>query len=304
MKSSKINNYVNVINKYAEWKGIEKRYKRVKVRVEDKREKEDYLTEKEILEMIRVSKTIRQKAIIAIMFGTGLRRNEVNELKHKNIDPVTKRIHGVKAKGNKKVNSYFISEYYLNIVKDYALWKKGNKKLKEFTQEDDYFFCNSKGKKLYASTIYYDIKNAAASLEKPGSISPHTLRHSFVYKAMEDGIPQDAISKNLGHSSTKVTESVYTHYTADLQQKRFFGTPRDPGNNITKKMICPECSFNEIEEDFLICPQCQHQFKIKCGGCLNIYKSTFKFCPFCGDSNPDYMKRKTSNILEERKNKN
>lgn len=298
MKSTNQNNFINVLNQYEKYLETGKRWKSVKIRVEDHKQKEDYLKIEDILKMIRNAKTIRVKAEIAIMFGTGLRVGELRKIRHNNIDGKNRKIVGVKAKGNKTTNSYFIDNYFYDILVDFLTWKKNNELYKNLCNPDNYVFCNSEGKTYTAQMIWKDIKSACKILEDKKSISPHTLRHSFVYSAMEKGIPQDAISKNLGHSSTQITEQVYTHYTQDLQQKRFFG---NQNNNNEKVSICPNCGFNEILDNFILCPQCQHRFRVICDSCQDRYKVSFKSCPFCATSNPFYKLEKIETIQKLRK---
>ncbi len=300
MKTTRQNNLIKVLIRYTKWKNLNKNYKLTKVDINDRKEREEYLKIEDILKMIRGAKTIRIKAEIATMYGTGIRIGELVRIKHNNIDPINKRISGVKGKGNKVVNSYFVDNYFYNILNDYMMWKKNDKRLRNFCNQEDYLFCVTNGRKITKGAIFKDIKTASQVLEGKKSISPHTLRHSFVYKAMEEGIPQDVISKNIGHSSTFVTETVYTHYTQDLQQKRFFNAK----NKNKEKILCPECGYDEIEDSFLYCPQCQYQFKTKCS-CNQTYKIIYRFCPFCKEPNVNFNLRQISriNILKEKAEK-
>ena len=297
MKTTKQNNLIKVLIRYAKWKNLDKNYRLTKIDLNDRKEREQYLKIEDILKMIRGAKTIRIKAEIATMYGTGIRIGEIIKVKHNNIDGINKKIFGIKGKGNKLVNSYFIDNYFYNILNDYMLWKKNDEQLKEFCNQEDYLFCVTNGRQITKNAIFKDIKKAAQVLEGKKSISPHTLRHSFVYKAMEEGIPQDVISKNIGHSSTFVTETVYTHYTQDLHQKRFFGAK----NNNKEKTLCPECGYDEIEDNFLYCPQCQYQFKTKCS-CNQNYKISYRFCPFCRQPNVNFSLKQINkiNFLKEK----
>jgi len=287
LRSTTRNNYIIVLNRWCKYKGIEKKYKLRKRRVEDQREREEYITEEDIKEMIKASKTGRTKAEISVLFGTGIRVRELVSLKHAHLDPINKRFVGFQGKGNKKGNAYFIGElgYLYNYFTDYLKWKKTDKTYSRYTTPEDYIFCNDKGDNLSPQTVWHDIKNATNVLEKKKSISPHILRHSFTYLAMQLGIPIDAISKNLGHASIQVTEQVYAHYNDDLQQKRFIGnnnntTEKETTTETKKLKKCPNCGFNEIEEDFLVCPMCDFRFKYRCK-CLEKVDINYKRCPYC-----------------------
>jgi len=222
MKSTTQNNYIRTLNHWERYNKTGKIWKATKVREEDRRIKEEYLTLEDILKMIKGAKTIRIKAEIATMYGTGIRINELRTIKHQDLDPISKRIQGVKAKGNKRTNAYFIDTYFYEILKDYLTWKANSELYVDLCKNEDYIFCDGSGKPYSKQTIWNDIKRTARILKNKKSISPHTLRHSFVYSAMEQGIPQDAISKNIGHSSTLVTEKIYTHYYAGPATKKIF----------------------------------------------------------------------------------
>ena len=130
MKTTRQNNLIKVLIRYTKWKNLNKNYKLTKVDINDRKEREEYLKIEDILKMIRGAKTIRIKAEIATMYGTGIRIGELVRIKHNNIDPINKRISGVKGKGNKVVNSYFVDNYFYNILNDYMMWKKNDKRLR------------------------------------------------------------------------------------------------------------------------------------------------------------------------------
>ena len=50
-------------------------------------------------------------------------------------------------------------------------------------------------------------------------VTPHSLRHGFATIMLEEGVPMKVVSAQLGHSSTRITEDVYSHVTARLQQE-------------------------------------------------------------------------------------
>jgi len=52
----------------------------------------------------------------------------------------------------------------------------------------------------------------------PGA-TPHSLRHAFATIMLEEGVPMRVVSEQMGHSSTRITEQVYSHVTARLQRE-------------------------------------------------------------------------------------
>jgi len=74
----------------------------------------------------------------------------------------------------------------------------------------DYFYRNE-GKPLYPSTIRYWLRKTAIKLSLP-NISVHSLRHTNITLQIIAGVPLKTVSARAGHSSTKVTSDVYSHF--------------------------------------------------------------------------------------------
>ncbi len=302
-KSTNANNYIRGLNAYCKFKGTEKKYKQIRIKVEDKKEKEDYLTEAEVQELIKTAKTNRIKAEISILYGTGIRVKELTGLKHSNLVIKSESENTIEAyfidfirKGNKKGQAYFRKElkYLFIYFQNYLVWKESNEIYSKYTRPEDYIFCDGSGKRLTEATIWYDIKTSAKVFKGKKSISPHTLRHSFTHKAMLDGIDLVAISQNLGHASTQITEQVYAHIDQEIHLSRAFGNGNKaietiPQANIEilerplaeTKRKCPNCGFDGIEKDFHLCPLCKHRFFYQCK-CTKLVKAEYNSCPYCG----------------------
>ena len=52
----------------------------------------------------------------------------------------------------------------------------------------------------------------------PG-VTPHSLRHAFATLLLEEGVPMRVVSDQMGHTSTRITQEVYSHVTARLQHE-------------------------------------------------------------------------------------
>ena len=79
-------------------------------------------------------------------------------------------------------------------------------------------FTNKYGKPLKKRTIAYDIDTITETINKSEEnipyfekFSPHTLRHTFATRALENGIPPKVVQEILGHSSITMTLDLYTH---------------------------------------------------------------------------------------------
>lgn len=153
---------------------------------------------------------MRNKAIIEVLYGCGLRVTELTELKISNIFPQIEFIKVI-GKGNKErlvpiggVALKFI-EIYINEVRVHANIKKGH---------EDFIFLNRFGAKLSRISIFNLIKSLAVDTGLKKTISPHTLRHSFATHLIEGGADLRAVQEMLGHSSITTTE-IYTHIDRD-----------------------------------------------------------------------------------------
>jgi integrase/recombinase XerD len=152
----------------------------------------------------------RNRAMLEVLYSSGLRVSELVELKLNNIyfDVGFLRVIG---KGNK--------ERLVPIGRD-AL-----KYLKIFTQEirvhipvqkgfEGDVFLNKRGKRLSRVTVFTVIKELAKKIGLKKSISPHTFRHSFATHLIEGGADLRAVQEMLGHESITTTE-IYTHLDRD-----------------------------------------------------------------------------------------
>lgn len=165
-----------------------------------------------LIEAIDASKPegMRNKAIIEVLYGCGLRVTELTELKISNIFPQIEFIKVV-GKGNKErlvpigsVALKFVN-IYLKEIRVHSNIKKGN---------EDFLFLNRFGAKLSRISIFNLIKGLAVLTGIKKSISPHTLRHSFATHLIEGGADLRAVQEMLGHSSITTTE-IYTHIDRD-----------------------------------------------------------------------------------------
>ena len=147
----------------------------------------------------------RNKTIIEVLYGTGIRVSELTELKLSNIF-FNENILKVTGKGNKerfvplgKIASIEIKKY-LN----------DRDKLKINSKFSDILFLNKYGRQLTRSMIFKVIKDSSKNAKIDKKISPHTLRHSYATHLLKNGADLRTIQLILGHESITTTE-IYTH---------------------------------------------------------------------------------------------
>lgn len=148
----------------------------------------------------------RNKAIIEVMYGCGLRVSEVVNLRISNLYFRDNYIRII-GKGDKErlvpigqtaQNAILL---YMESVREHIKIKKG---------EEDFVFLNRRGARLTREMIFMMIKQAAEVAGITKTISPHTFRHSFATHLVEGGADLRAVQEMLGHESITTTE-IYTH---------------------------------------------------------------------------------------------
>jgi len=164
----------------------------------------------------------RNRAILEVLYSSGLRVSELIGLRMSNIfrDLGFIKIIG---KGNKErfvpIGKMALkqTDIYINEVRNHVNIKKGN---------EDFVFLNRRGSALSRVFIFMIIKELVAKSGIHKTISPHTFRHSFATHLIEGGADLRVIQEMLGHESITTTE-IYTHLDRDyLRQTVMMYHPR------------------------------------------------------------------------------
>lgn len=153
----------------------------------------------------------RNKAMIEIMYGCGLRVSELITLQISNIyrDDGFLRLIG---KGDKE-RLVPIGDTSLQILFQYIEGARLHEKIKpNFT---DTVFLNGRGMGLSRQMVFLIVKELARQNGIEKRISPHTFRHSFATHLIEGGANLLAVQQMLGHASVSTTE-IYTHISDAL----------------------------------------------------------------------------------------
>ena len=161
-----------------------------------------------LIDAIDVSKPEggRNKAILEVLYGSGLRVSELTELKLSNLYLDIEFIK-VTGKGNKERlvpiggSAVKALKIWIENIRVHVPIKKG---------EEDIVFLNRRGTRLSRVYIFMVIKQLAILTGITKTISPHTFRHSFATHLVEGGADLRAVQEMLGHESITTTE-IYTH---------------------------------------------------------------------------------------------
>ena len=158
------------------------------------------------------SESHRNRAIIEMLYGSGLRVSELVNL---------------------RLSDMYLKEGYLRItgkgskqrlvpvspvaVKWFGYWLEDRNRLDIKPEAVDIAFVNRYGRQLTRAMIFTIIKTLAREAGIQKTISPHTLRHSFATHLLQNGADLRIIQQLLGHESISTTE-IYTH--VDIQDLR------------------------------------------------------------------------------------
>ncbi|RAJ28579.1 tyrosine-type recombinase/integrase [Pedobacter cryoconitis] len=148
--------------------------------------------------------SVRDKMVIEVLFGTGMRLAELLGLKETDIDFYQE---SVKVLGKRKKERIIpVTKQLINQLKEYIELKS----LQKFNNKTDDLFVTNKGTAVYPVFIYKIVKSYLTYISTQDKKSPHVLRHSYATSLLNRGADLNAIKELLGHASLAATQ-VYTH---------------------------------------------------------------------------------------------
>jgi len=146
---------------------------------------------------------IRDKALLSLLYGGGLRRSEVIQLKWTAID-FSRRTMRIDGKG-RKIRNVPMNETLIIVLKSL---KKVT--LEKWGEGIELVLLTDSGKPCYPKFVYNRVVRMLSSVTTSEKKSPHVLRHSMATHLMDHGAELNAVKEILGHASLSSTQ-VYTH---------------------------------------------------------------------------------------------
>lgn len=147
---------------------------------------------------------IRDKAMLEVMYASGLRVSELLALKREEVN-FTRGIVKIRGKGNKD-RLIPIGDFALESLAFYMNQVRFHYEIKE----SRVIFLNRDGNPLTRQYFFKMIKAYAVEAGIEQNISPHSLRHAFATHLLENGAELRAVQAMLGHTNIATTE-IYTH---------------------------------------------------------------------------------------------
>jgi len=175
----------------------------------------DFLTVEEVEKILNIPsrknwQSLRDKAILELLYSTGIRVGELTSLRIGDIDFFQELIK-VKGKG-KKERIVPIGSYALKALIEY-IEKRPNKKEKNV-------FLNKYGKPLTERSVERIIDKYSKKAGIGKKITPHTFRHTFATHMLDRGADLRTVQELLGHERITTTQ-IYTHLTVE-KLKEFY----------------------------------------------------------------------------------
>lgn len=157
------------------------------------------LSKEEVIKLLQVTRNLKHRAILAMLYSAGLRIGELLELKLSQIDVLRRQIVIKNSKGRKD-RVVVLAESMLPLLNNYLS-----------TYFPHIYFAEGQGGGPYsAQSVRAFLQESCRRAGIKKKVTPHTLRHSYATHMLENGIDIRYIQELLGHSKPETT-MIYTH---------------------------------------------------------------------------------------------
>lgn len=168
---------------------------------------------------------LRDRAILELLYGCGLRLGEIISLNMKQIDDNFNYII-IEGKG-KKERLVPVGKFAQTAMNKYLYARNKNV---EHLKDANTFFVTQKGNPMYPLAVQKMVKKYLLMVSEQEHLSPHTLRHTFATHLLDRGADLMTVKELLGHSSLSTTQ-IYTHVSMErLKQVYKISHPRSGRN--------------------------------------------------------------------------
>ncbi|MGI4749961.1 MAG: tyrosine-type recombinase/integrase [Janthinobacterium lividum] len=151
---------------------------------------------------------IRDKLVIEILFGTGLRLAELLGLKELDINWFESTIKVLGKRSKERIVP--LNKELLLLLKQYLVVKKNE----NFDNNSLKLIVTHTGSDAYSKLIYRIVQKYLSYITTQNKKSPHVLRHSFATSLLNNGADLNAIKELLGHANLSATQ-IYTHNSVE-----------------------------------------------------------------------------------------
>lgn len=151
---------------------------------------------------------LRDRLIIELLYGTGIRLAELVGLKDEDIDIYGQQIRVLGKRNKQRIIPVHTS--LAKLISDYKFQKLSQ----NFDNKSNTLIVTDNGRDVYPKFVYRTVRTVLSAISTHDKKSPHILRHSFATSLLNRGADLNAIKELLGHSSLAATQ-VYTHNSVE-----------------------------------------------------------------------------------------
>ena len=151
---------------------------------------------------------MRNRLILELLYGTGMRRSELVNLKDQDVNLYEQSIKVLGKRNKERVIP--VGGPLITLIKDYIREKLSQ----NFNNKASSLIVTNEGKDAYPQFIYRIVKSSLSKISTQNKRSPHILRHTFATALLNRGADLNAIKELLGHSSLAATQ-IYTHNSVE-----------------------------------------------------------------------------------------
>ncbi|MCD4847988.1 MAG: tyrosine-type recombinase/integrase [Candidatus Aegiribacteria sp.] len=158
----------------------------------------------------------RNRAIVELLYGAGLRASETVTLKTGDMDLEQKQVRVV-GKGNRE---RIVPVPGLTCISLESWLSARSELISNYNPDPGTFFVSIRGRKLDPRDIRRIVAVGVRSAARAAGATPHTFRHSFATHLLDNGADLRAVQEMLGHASLSTTQ-VYTHLTRERLKEAY-----------------------------------------------------------------------------------
>jgi tyrosine recombinase XerC len=195
----------------------------------------DFLSKSQVLEILEsvddgTFEGKRDRAILELLYSTGVRLNELLSIRMKDIN-IRRKTVKVTGKGSKD-RVIPIGSTAIETIKEYMTYRQGLFQQLRIENTPEAIFVTAKGKPLYAMAVQRMVRKQLYEHAGLYKLNPHIFRHSFATHMLDNGADIRAVKDLLGHESLATTQH-YTHLSVSKLKKAYeFAHPRSEEDGV------------------------------------------------------------------------
>jgi integrase/recombinase XerC len=150
----------------------------------------------------------RDKVVVEMLFGTGMRLAELTGVKETDIDFYENTVKVLGKRNKQRIIP--LNTELVQLLKSYIELKKSE----NFHNNSVTLVVTNKGTDIYPKLIYLIVQKYLSNISTQDKKSPHVLRHTFATSLLNNGADLNAIKELLGHANLSATQ-IYTHNSVE-----------------------------------------------------------------------------------------